>query len=307
MKIFVTGATGVLGRAVVERLRRRGDEIVALSHSEAAAARLKEVGLATRSADLIGRDDLTKTVSGCDAILHLATRIPAGANMMKMAAWRENDRIRQAGCERLAHAAKGAGIRTIVFPSIALVYPDGGADWIDAQSTRPPVTAFMRATLNAERSIERFGDEGGRGIVLRMGQFYGQDRMTQDMMQMAEKGWMLFFGPEDAYLSWVFIDDAADAVVAALNPTVASGIYDVVDDEPTTRAEIFSAFATLKRRKIRKIPTWPFRIMGGEIARMLSGSRRVRNRRFKDAAGWTPSVPSFKDGLRRIATTKPAR
>ena len=304
MRIFLTGATGALGRPVLERLRRRGDEVFALAHSDAAEAKLREMEVTGRRADVIGRDDLTKTVEGCDAILHLATRIPAGGNMLKMGAWKENNCIREEGCERLIHAARNAGIETIVFPSITMVYPDSASDWIDAKSVRPPVTAFMRATLNAERSIEKFTEQGGRGIVLRMGQFYGHDRMTQGLFQMAQKGWMALFGPGHAYFSWIWIDDAADAVVAALDAKMKPDVYDIVDDEPITRDQLVAQFATLKRKKIRRVPEWLFKLFGREIVEMLSASRRVRNRRFREAADWSPTVPRFSEGLRRVATAK---
>jgi len=307
MKVFVSGATGVLGAAVIERLRSRDDDIVALAHSDAAGRKLQAMGIASRRADVTGRDDMTKTVAGCDAILHLATRIPAGTNMLNMSAWEENHRIRELGCERLVRAAKGAGIETIVFPSIVLVYPDSGVNWIDANTTRPSVTAFMRATLNAERSIEQFGEQDGRGIVLRMGQFYGRDRMTKDMISMARKGWTLLFGPGDAYISWIWIEDAADAIVAAMDPKVRSGSYDIVDDDPVTRDQIVRTLEGLARKKIRRVPTWPFKLMGAGITKILAGSRRVSNRRWKDATGWSPRVSTLGDGLQRVAAAKPTR
>src|ERR1051326_8027575 len=97
MDVFVTGATGVLGRAAIPRLVDAGHRVRGLVRSEQNAALLRHLGVEPAHADLFDTAWLEEPVAGCDAILHLATKIPPASAATKLAAWRENDRIRRAG------------------------------------------------------------------------------------------------------------------------------------------------------------------------------------------------------------------
>ena len=72
MRAFVTGATGFVGGRLVERLRERGDEVVALVRSPAKADRLRELGCELAEGDLSSREALGAAGANCDAAFHLA-------------------------------------------------------------------------------------------------------------------------------------------------------------------------------------------------------------------------------------------
>jgi nucleoside-diphosphate-sugar epimerase len=108
-----------------------------------------------------------------------------------------------------------------------------------------------------------------------------------------------FPGPRDAYLPMIWVDDAARALVAAL--TAPSGVYDVVDDEPLTRGELFAALAqSVGRARLRVLPRWLMGLLAGPMVETLGRSQRVSNSRFKSATGWTPAVPNARIDLARI-------
>ena len=96
------------------------------------------------------------------------------------------------------------------------------------------------------------------------------------------------------------MDDAATAVVAALRSAPA-GIYDVVDDEPLTRRELAKAIADAAGRPfVLRPPVWLVKLVGGRQADFMVRSHRVSNARFKEAAGWRPTVPDAREGWRLI-------
>jgi nucleoside-diphosphate-sugar epimerase len=301
MNVFITGATGVLGRVVTRLLVDGGHNVRVLARNERSKARLRETRAKVVEASLFDPSSLRPAVKKCDAVLHLATRIPPPRQARRREAWRENDRIRTEGTRNLVDAAIEAGVPAFVYPSIVFFYPDRGAEWIDA-GTRPDPLPLLQSSLQAEAEVERFTRAGNRGIVLRMGGFYGPTASTtHDMLRLARYGIAMLFGSSKAYQPLIWVDDAALAVIDSL-PRAAAGIYDVVDDEPLQRNELASALAEIVgRKRLVRPPTFLLRLLAGKDAMFLTRSQRVSNRKFKDATGWTPMVPSARDGLRLLA------
>src|SRR6266508_5926275 len=97
MKVFVTGATGVLGKVVVRLLIDGGHNVRALARNSGNELRLRETGAECIRTSLFDPTSLRTAVKGCDAILHLATRIPPPNEARRRKAWRDNDRIRTEG------------------------------------------------------------------------------------------------------------------------------------------------------------------------------------------------------------------
>jgi nucleoside-diphosphate-sugar epimerase len=303
MDVFVTGGTRVLGAPVLRLLTSRGHRVRALSRSSDGDGVVRELGGDPVRCSLFDRAELCEAVAGSEAVLHLATRIPPTREALRREAWAENDRIRIEGTRNLVDAALAAGSSTFVYPSVVFVYPDRGDDWIDAAAAAVRPTGLVRSTLVAEEEVSRFTGSGGRGVVLRMGAFYGPTAPSAvEMVTTARRrGLAVVVGPVGAYQSVIWVDDAASAVVAALERGPA-GVYDVVDDEPLTRGEVVAALAAaVGRRRLVRVPWSLLRVVGGSAAGTIGRSQRVSNRRFREATGWEPSVRDARAGLRRLA------
>ncbi|NJM34402.1 MAG: NAD(P)H-binding protein [Rhodomicrobium sp.] len=125
MNLFVTGATDVLGKAVLRQLVSKGHNIKALSRSDGNRASLIEWDAAPVEADVFDPASLASAFEGCEAVLHLATKIPAIADMKKPGIWTENDRLRRDGMRAIVTAAREtAGLHTIIYPSVSFFYAD---------------------------------------------------------------------------------------------------------------------------------------------------------------------------------------
>lgn len=301
VEIFVTGATGVLGRPVLRMLREEGHAVRGLARSRSNVELLRRLGVEPVRADLFSGGGIADAVAGVDAVLHLATKVPPRSQATRPEAWAENVRIRVKGTKTLVDAALAAGVKTFLYPSLAFVYDDGGDAWIDAETARADPATGIAATLTAEAEVERFAAGGGRGIVLRMGYFYGPEaESTLDTLAMARRRAAFLTGPSDAYYPAIWVDDAATAVIAALD-SAATGIYDVVDDEPLTRRELAKAIAEAAGRSfVLRPPVWLVKLVGGREADFMVRSHRVSNARFKIATGWAPAVRDAREGWRLI-------
>jgi 2-alkyl-3-oxoalkanoate reductase len=128
MKVFVAGATGVLGRRAVAGLVRSGHEVSALVRSDAKAGQVVAAGAAPVRCSLFDPDGLRSAMAGHDAVINLATHIPPVTAAARAPAWAENDRVRTVGSRNLVDAALVAGVGRYVQESIAFLYADGGDD-----------------------------------------------------------------------------------------------------------------------------------------------------------------------------------
>src|SRR5207249_471849 len=97
MKIFITGATGVLGKVVARLLVDGGYQVRGLARSGRNESQLREIGAEPFTANLFDPSSLGEALAGRDAVLHLATHIPSAKDATRPGAWRENDHIRRQG------------------------------------------------------------------------------------------------------------------------------------------------------------------------------------------------------------------
>jgi 2-alkyl-3-oxoalkanoate reductase len=297
MTVFVTGGTGALGIPTVTRLVRDGHQVKALATSEASARTARAAGAEPVFGSLFDPAFLAAALRGADAVLHLATRIAPFSRASRRSAWRENDRVRADGTRHLVDAALTAQVPTLIYPSFAPVYADGGDRCLSFGDPIAP-TDILVSTVDAEREVERFAADGRRGVVLRMATLYGpHSSATSQMLGLARRGISSFVGPAGAYQSLVWDEDAAAALVAAVGTGVSGG-YDIADDGPMTRADLAATLAdAVGRRHVRRPPTWVARAALPAHMRFLLRSQRICNDSFKRATGWSPRVPDAAQGL----------
>jgi nucleoside-diphosphate-sugar epimerase len=303
MKCFVTGATGAVGRPAVRALVDAGHEVRGVARDDVKAAALRAAGAEPVAVDLFDHDGLVEAVAGSDAILHLATNVPPIARMALPGAWKTHNRLRTETTRHLLDGARTHGIRRFVKESITFTYPDRGDEWID-ESVAPEVSGKLGPTLEGEQLVlasrGAFGGALGDGVVLRFGLFYGPDaRSTDEALRTARLRSAPVAGRPDSFLSSIHVEDAATAVVAALD--APGGVYNVVDDEPITRREYVDAFsAAFDLPHLRLTPTGVVRAVGGKGASALTASQRVSNRRFRETTGWAPAYRSAREGWAAI-------
>lgn len=292
--MFVTGATGVIGRHVVPDLVRQGHRVTAVGRSAEKRRELERVGATAVALDMYDVAAATRALAGHDVVINLATHMPASTfKMMFRRAWRENDRVRREGSAALAEAALRAGVKRFIQESFAPMYDENGDAWIDERGALRPV-AYNLSTLDAERSADRFTRAGGIGVVLRFAGFYGPDAILADMVKMARRGWFALPGSPDAYWSSIAHADAASATIAALS--VGPGVYNACDDEPLTRHQWAEALAAaVGVQRLRLMPAWIGRV--SPLFELLSRSERMSNRKLRTESGWAPRWPSAREGL----------
>ena len=293
MKVFVAGATGVAGRRAVAQLVEAGHDVTAVARGADKASLLRSLGATPVAVDLFDAGAVRAAVAGHDAVVNLATHIPAAPAAARLRAWAENDRLRTEGARNLVDASLAAGATRYVQESIALNYPSRGDAWIGEETPLEPM-AQGRSAVDAEAAAQRVTAAGGSGVVLRFAYFYGPDgHATEAVLRLLRRGVAPTFGP-DGWWSSIHVDDAASAVVAALH--APPGVYNVADDEPVTRREYYATLAAAAGLRPPRIPPAGAARLAGFLGEGLSRSQRVSNRRFKEATGWAPRYRSVREG-----------
>lgn len=293
MHVFVTGATGVIGRRVVPLLIRAGHTVSATARSPEKRRRLEQAGARALEVDLFDADAVRRAIAGHDTIINLATHMPSSAlKMMLPWSWKENNRIRRQGSATIADAALAEGVSRLIQESFAPIYVDSGDEWIDERTPVAPVR-YNRTVLDAERSAARFAASGATGVVLRFAALYGPDDLLRTMLAIIRKGWSPLPGSPRAFVTAVAQDDAATAVVAALG--IPSGTYNVAESEPLRRGEWVNSLADAARlARPRFMPAWAVRI-GGSTMRLLARSLRISGEKLRHAAGWAPRYRNARE------------
>jgi nucleoside-diphosphate-sugar epimerase len=289
VRVFVTGATGVLGTPAVAALLADGHQVTGLARSPQKAAALTGAGAVAATVDLFDVEALTAALAGHDAVCNLATSIPVGMAALRPGAWRANDRLRNEGSKVVATAARAAGVRRLVQESISLQYADAGDAWI-TESSPVCVTRAVEPAAVAETVAEAFFGRPRESVILRFGNFVGDDPVTRWRIDQALKGRPVGLGDPEGWIHLVHPADAGAAVAAAL--TAPAGVYNV-GAEPVRRRVLNQAFADAAGRpQARLVPQW-FVTLAGERLEPLTRSLRVSSARLHEMTGWMPEFDAF--------------
>ena len=283
MRVFVAGATGVLGASAVRGLIAAGHKVTGIARGQAGRDALAAAGASPVQADLFDPASLRHALAGHDVVVNLATRIPAPSAALRAGNWRENDRIRSEAARNLAEAAAAEGAQRLIQEAISFVYEDGGDEWI---TERQPVRAntLMASSLTATEHAMNFADAYRFAVVLRFGLVYGDEPSTRWLLERVRRGRPAVMGDAPGYLSPLAVADAGAAVVAAL--AAPSGIYNV-SGPPVTRAQWAAALgaAAGSGAPARFISPWVLRLAGRKVEPLLR-SQRISSDAFHNATGW---------------------
>jgi nucleoside-diphosphate-sugar epimerase len=315
MKVFVAGATGVLGRSLVPQLVARGHEVVGMTRSASKQDLVRSLGARPVVADALDPDAVARAVASAEpeVILHQLTAL---SGKMSIRDARHPDRssltimtnrLRTEATDHLLAAGRAVGARRFVAQSFGAFRwaREGGPVLTEADPIDPNPPGALRAGLVGILHIERAvpAIEWGEGLVLRYGGFYGPGTAISlapdaQMAAAIRKRQFPIVGGGDGVWSHVHIEDAAAATVAAVDHG-PPGVYNVVDDEPApVRVWLPVLAGALGAKPPRRVPRWLARLAAGETATlMMTESRGASNAKAKRELGLQPGYPSWRQGF----------
>lgn len=316
MKVFVAGATGVLGRELVPQLVARGHEVVGMTRSASKQDLVRSLGARPVVADALDPDAVAQAVASAEpeVIVHQLTALSGPMSVRdarrpdRSVAATMTNRLRTEATDHLLAAGRAVGARRFVAQSFGAFRfaRTGGpvhteADPLDPNDPPAPMRTAQAAYLYLEQAVTTI--EWGEGLALRYGGFYGPGTSTSlapdaQMAAPIRKRRFPIVGDGGGVLSHVHIEDAAAATVAAVDHG-RPGVYNVVDDDPAPVREWLPVLASaLGAKPPRRVPRWLARLLAGEAATaMMTEAKGASNEKAKRELGWQLRYPSWRLGF----------
>jgi len=315
MKVFIAGATGVLGRGLVPQLVARGHEVVGMTRSASKQDLVRSLGARPVVADALDPEAVAQAVASAEpeVIVHQLTALSGPMSIRdarhpdRSFAMTMTNRLRTEATDHLLAAGRAVGARRFVAQSIAgfRFARTGGPVQTEADPLDPDPPAALRAgqaaIVHLERAVTTI--EWGEGLVLRYGGFYGPGTgisLAPDAVMAApiRKRRFPIVGDGGGVWSFAHIEDAAAATAIAVEHG-QPGVYNVVDDDPAPVREWLPVLASaLGAKPPRRIPRWLGRLAAGEAATvMMTDLRGASNEKAKRELGWKPRYASWRLGF----------
>ncbi|XIA64682.1 NAD-dependent epimerase/dehydratase family protein [Bradyrhizobium sp. TZ2] len=313
MRILVAGATGAVGLRLVPQLIAAGHSVVGTTRTAAKAETIKRMGAEAAIADGLDAPGIRAVVIAAkpDVIIDQMTDLAAVTDLRHFdRAFATTNRLRTQGTDFLLAAAREAGVRRFIAQSFCgwTYGRSGESAKTEADAPNPDPPQELRPTLEALEYLESAvtGSTNPEGIVLRYGSFYGPDTgmLSRAMIDQIHRRRVPLIGGGGGRWSFIHVDDAASATVAAIERGKPGNIYNIVDDEPAEVSEWLPAVAALlgARSPIR-VPAWLGRLFAGEhLVSMMTEVQAGSNAKAKQELDWRPAHPSWRLGFAEIAS-----
>jgi nucleoside-diphosphate-sugar epimerase len=292
MRIFLTGATGYIGSAVLDALLRAGHDVTALVRDPEKAERVSRRGVEPIVGDLSKPASYSPAAIAADAIVH--TAFESSKNGSKV------DRLALdtllAAAERRAATGNPA---SLVYTSGIWVLGDARTPADESAPVQPvPLVAWRpeheQLALNAGRGV--------RTVVVRPGIVYGGARgIVGDLLKDALNGLVRVVGEGKNHWPCIYDRDLADLYVRVSTMSDASGIFHATDEADESVADIVDAIArhAKMRPDVRHVPIEEARTKMGPFADAIALDQLVRSPRAR-ALGWAPTLHSISGNVSRL-------
>jgi 2-alkyl-3-oxoalkanoate reductase len=304
MRVFLAGATGVIGRPLIPRLIAAGHEVTATTRSPAKVEQLRSLGAMPLVVDGLDAAAVTKAVTdaGPDVIVHQMTALAGTSDLRRFDKWfATTNELRTEGTDILLAAARDAGVARFVAQSYTgwTNARTGGPVKSESDGLDPHPLKMQGESLAAIRYLEQTVSGAPlEGIVLRYGNFYGPGA-SDSLVELIRKRRLPLIGDGAGVWSWIHVDDAAAATVAALERG-PRGVYNITDDDPAPVSEWLPDLAEVVGAKPPfRVPKWLARLLAGSVpVQWMTEARGSSNEKAKRELHWQPAWRSWRDGFR---------
>lgn len=236
MRIYLTGGTGYIGKALAARLLSEGHELHCLVRPTSDRGKLEGAGAACFVGELTERESLAAGMKGCDLVIHAAAELDLRVPREQMEA------VNVAGSENVARLAVELGVKRLLSVSSMAFFggscDDGSPGNEESSPRRPFLTAYSATKNAAQLAIEAITD--GRLVLdtVYPSLVYGPPGKkggTNPLLRALARGRLRFLVGADRIVRWVFIDDVVDAMVRILDRAPAGRGYLLTGEAATVR------------------------------------------------------------------------
>lgn len=281
MKIFVAGAAGVIGQLLLPKLLEAGHEVVGMTHKEENRAFIEKCGAQAVIADVFDRKAIFASIHKAqpEVVIHQLTSL-------SQRNFSDNSRIRIEGTRNIVDASLATGVEQIIAQSISWAYEAGEEPATEETPLDLKALEPRKRTVEGICSLEKAVAEIPNHVILRYGMLYGQGTWYDTSGYMAEAIRQGSVTATDAVMSFLHVEDAANAAALALN--WPSGPVNIVDDDPAKGMDWLSIYSEA---------------IGAPAPIVQEGregwERGASNTKARMDYEWSPLYPSWRSGFAR--------
>jgi len=305
MRVFVAGASGVVGRRLVPLLADRGHHVVATTRRPEMVEALRALGADAVVMDGLDAASVGEAVARAEpeVVIHQMTSLAGVEDLRRFdEEFALTNELRTRGLDHLLTASEAVGVHRFVAQSYT-GWPNervGGPVKTESDPLDPDPPAQQRRSVEAIDYLERVVTAGPiEGVVLRYGSLYGPGTsMANEYADLIRARKLPLVGDGAGVWSFIHADDAAAAAVVAAEGG-APGVYNIVDDEPAPVSVWLPYLAEcLGARPPRHVPAWIARFAIGEVGvSMMTQIRGASNAKARRELGWEPAWRSWREGF----------
>lgn len=297
MKVFVTGATGFVGTAVVKALRQRNHKVIGLVRDTSKSKTLEQLGVMLAVGDMLKPATYEGIVQTVDTVIHTAQYgIQGRFTHGKLKQIEQADALMT---QTLAQACL-AHDKKFIYTSGCFNFGDCGDEWITEQTPMHPSPLGEVHTQMTKYLLSLYQQKHLRVIIIIPGFVYGPGGLfKQSFYDTLQKGQLRVFGSGKNYWSSIHVDDLAAVFALAAESEAYGESYNVVDNEPLPLREMVNLFTdAMGKKRVGTMAPWLLKlIIGGPLVDSLITSFRLSNEKVKREMSWQPHYNTFKDGL----------
>ncbi len=304
MKVFVTGASGTLGRGVVAALRSKNHDVTALTSQEAHRAQLTQQGATVVVGDMRDASNWKSEVAAADAVVHLAQQ--SGPRITKKVAQLSKDADEQ-HVDLLLSSISGR-CKALIYTSGVWAYGDAPTAKDEASTTKPfPLVAYKGEQEQKILAAAKAGK--APGVVLRPGVVYAPwGIFEKNYLAPMKKGASAKYpGNGNNVVSWLHVDDCGAAYASVVEGASAGrgvgDVFNICDDEPVAVKTMIEEVAKhMGAKKPGGVPGFIIKLaVGALLGEPLLANAAMSNAKAKAQLAWTPRYPTWREGAAAIA------
>jgi nucleoside-diphosphate-sugar epimerase len=296
MRIFITGATGYIGRVVTEHALAAGHQVHGLSRNAGGDARLRTLGATPVRGELTSRDVLLRESGQADAVVHLAYIHDWGMDYEQIL------RIDAAAVGALGEPLQGTDKALVVASGTAVVEPDpGGGE--TAEDAPLSATFVLKDRIRSERNALRLSEKGVRVSVVRLPPYVygrgGSGFVPMLLQAAANAGESLYVDEGGLRTSDVHVDDAAELFLLAARLAAAGDVFNGTASTTVTLRELAAAIGDVLQVPLRSVSRTEAEAQWGPfLTAFVQFENRASNRKAVQQLGWQPKQPEMLTDIR---------
>lgn len=296
MKVLVTGASGFIGSALVDRLARNGHEITCLIRDDKKRLKLN-YSLDFIIVDITERDKLFQAMNNItvDALFHLAAINPLEKDK------KLQKRVNIDGMRYVLDACLKNEVKLFVYAQGTGIYGDTKGEWIDESVSRNPDTDFAKTRHEAEQMLWKANKENGLPVTVAvLGDVYGPAGWFANIIvnKIRDRSFKIP-GSGEYFRSFVHVADVANALALIAEKNAKNSTYIITDDEPVSFAKfVYYVADRMSLKRPGKVPAFIAKaVLGSDMVKLLTYSVKARNIKVKNELGLQLEYPTYKEGV----------